>query len=71
MFNASQAMAFRKPLKSSVFIESFLKLYRKQVPFLKQDEILHDDIEKSIKFLKNYDVAIEELFLNDYGVNNR
>lgn len=68
LFNASQAMAFRKPLKSSNFIEIFLKKYRKDVPFIKQDEVMHDSIEKSIRFLRKYDVAIEELFLNDYGV---
>jgi histidine ammonia-lyase len=68
LMNASQAMAFRAPFKSSEFIEIFLKKYRKEVPFVKQDEILHDDIEKSIRFVRNYDVAIEELFLNDYGV---
>ncbi len=71
LLNASQALQFRRPLKSSDFIEKFLKKYKKVVPFIKQDEILHDDIEKSIKFLKDYDVAIEELFLNDYGVKRR
>ena len=71
LLNASQAIEFRRPMKSSSFIEAFLKRYRKVVPFIKQDEILHDDIEKSIKFIKDYDVAIEELFLNDYGVKRR
>lgn len=68
LFNASQALEFRRPLKSSKFIELFLKAYRKEVPFIKKDEILHDDIEKSIKFLKKYNVTDFELFLNDYGV---
>ena len=68
LFNASQAIEFRRPLKSSSFIELFLEAYRKEVPFLKKDEILHDDIEKSIKFLKKYNITDFELFLNDYGV---
>ncbi|WP_299117126.1 histidine ammonia-lyase [uncultured Winogradskyella sp.] len=68
LFNASQAMEFRKPFKSSNFIELFLKAYRKEVPFIKKDEILHDDIEKTIQFLKKYDINDFELFLNDYGI---
>lgn len=68
LFNASQALEFRKPLKSSTFIELFLSAYRKEVPFIKKDEILHDDIEKSIQFLKKYNITDFELFLNDYGI---
>jgi len=56
LLNASQALGFRKPLKSSGFLESFLSEYRKDVPFVKEDEILHDDIEKSIQFLKNTEI---------------
>ncbi len=68
LMNASQAMEFRKPLKTSPFLESFLEKYRKVVPFIKVDEVLHDDIQASIQFLKDVDIQIEELFLNDYGL---
>ena len=68
LMNASQAMEFRKPLKTSPFLESFLEQYRKVVPFIKVDEVLHDDIQASIQFLKDVDVKIEELFLNNYGL---
>ncbi|BAO77552.1 histidine ammonia-lyase [Winogradskyella sp. PG-2] len=68
LMNASQAIEFRKPLKTSPFLESFLEQYRKVVPFIKVDEVLHDDIEASIQFLKDVDIEIEELFLNDYGL---
>ncbi len=53
LLNASQAIEFRKPLKTSDFLENFLSVYRIDVPFIKEDEVLHDDIEKSIQFLKN------------------
>jgi len=56
LLNASQAMAFRKPLKTSEFLESFLEIYRTEVPFIKEDEVLHDDIQKSIEFLQNLDI---------------
>ena len=62
LFNASQALGFRTPQKSSDFIESFLKTYRKEVPFIKEDEILHDDIEESILFIQNLQIDNNELF---------
>ncbi|MBU2940141.1 histidine ammonia-lyase [Lacinutrix sp. C3R15] len=68
LMNASQAIAFRNPLKTSPFLESFLELYRKEVSYVKKDRVLHDDIEASIAFLNDVDIEIEELFLNNYGV---
>lgn len=62
LFNASQAIYFRAPLKSSDFIELFLQSYRVEVPFVKEDEILHDDIEKSILFINNLGIDASELF---------
>ncbi|MBN2867945.1 MAG: aromatic amino acid lyase, partial [Flavobacteriaceae bacterium] len=62
LFNASQAIQFRQPLKSSEFIELFLQSYRVEVPFVKEDEILHDDIEMSIQFIKNLGIDALELF---------
>jgi len=54
LMNASQAIEFRRPLKSSAFIEMFLKSYREEVPFVKEDRILHYDIEKSRSFLNSF-----------------
>src|SRR5690554_5609426 len=56
LFNASQALEFRRPLKSSEFIEMFLKAFRKEVPIVEEDRILHYDIEKSIAFLRSFQV---------------
>ena len=58
LFNASQAIEFRRPLKSSDFIEMFIKTYREEVPLVTEDRILHYDIEKSIQFLKSFQVEI-------------
>lgn len=60
LMNASQAIHFRKPLKSSDFIEMFLKLYRSEVPLVKEDRILHYDIQNSVSFLKSFTVDWEE-----------
>lgn len=53
LMNASQAIEFRRPLKSSEFLEMFLKSYREEVPLVENDRILHYDIENSIAFLQN------------------
>ena len=52
LFNASQALALRAPIKSSPFIESFLTTYRKEIPFVTDDRILHEDMQKSLQFLQ-------------------
>lgn len=61
LMNASQAIEFRRPLQSSDFIEMFLKSYRDEVPFVKEDRILHYDIQKSVAFLNSFMID-EELF---------
>ncbi len=61
LLNASQALEFRRPLKSSDFIEMFIKSYRDEVSFVSEDRILHYDIEKSIDFLRSFQID-EEVF---------
>ncbi|MCR5862732.1 histidine ammonia-lyase [Flavobacterium sp. J372] len=53
LMNASQAIEFRRPLKTSDFLEMFLKSYREEVPLVEEDRILHYDIENTIAFLQN------------------
>ena len=60
LMNASQAIHFREPLKSSEFIEMFLKSYRAEVPLVKEDRILHYDIENSVAFLNSFMVELED-----------
>jgi histidine ammonia-lyase len=56
LMNASQALEFRRPLKSSKIIESFVSDYRKVVPFVNEDQVLHNDIQASIKFVQEFEV---------------
>ncbi|MDD3003804.1 histidine ammonia-lyase [Flavobacterium sp.] len=56
LMNASQAIAFRNPLKSSDFIEMFLKSYREEVPIVTEDRILHYDIQNTISFLSSFQI---------------
>lgn len=51
LFNAAQALDFRRPLKSSAFIEQLLSDYRKVVPFIEEDQVMHIHIENTIQFL--------------------
>ena len=62
LFNASQALEFRKPLKSSEFLESFIKLYRSDVTFVEEDRVLHHDIKKSKEFIENLSIDSQELY---------
>lgn len=61
LMNASQAMAFRRPLKSSERIERFLEEYTAEVPFVDQDRVLHNDIENTKKFIDSLSVTSEML----------
>ncbi len=54
LLTASQALEFRKPLKSSVIIENLVSNFRKVVPFIKEDRVLHNDMVKTTIFLKTY-----------------
>lgn len=61
LMNASQAIEFRRPLKSSEFLETFIKSFREEVPLVEEDRILHYDIEKAIAFLNSLQLDSEVL----------
>lgn len=58
LFNAAQAVQFRRPLKSSVLIENILAEFRKEVPFVSEDCYMHPEIQKSINFIKNNNLYV-------------
>lgn len=51
LLNAAQALEFRRPLRTSPFLEGIVAEYRKTVPFVKDDVVMHDLIVKSREFL--------------------
>lgn len=53
LFNAAQALEFRRPLKSSPAVEAIFENYRKVVPFIVNDEVMYPHIQHSIEFLRN------------------
>lgn len=52
LLNASQALEFRRPAKSSPIIEKLISNYRKHVPFIDADKVMYSEIERSVQFLK-------------------
>ena len=52
LFNAAQALEFRRPAKSSPAIERVFEDFRKVVPFIDNDCYMHPLIEKSVEFLR-------------------
>jgi len=62
LMNASQALIFRKPVKTSPFLQSFIESFRTEVPFIEDDKVMHDEIIKSKKFIEELNIESEELF---------
>ena len=52
LFNAAQALEFRRPLRSSWKIEKILAGFRKVVPFIEDDTYMHPHIEKAVEFIQ-------------------
>ncbi len=52
LYCAVQALEFRRPAKSSTFIENFVRQYRQEVDFVENDRIMYPDMKKSLEFLR-------------------
>lgn len=53
LLNASQALEFRRPLKSSTKIETLITDFRKVIPFIQVDKIMYQEMEATLQFVKN------------------
>ncbi len=61
LMNASQGLSFRK-YKSASFLQSFVEMFRNDVPLVYDDRVLHNDIKLSEKFIDNLTIEKEILF---------
>jgi len=52
LITATQALHFRRPLKTSPQLEKFVNTFREIVPFIETDRELHVDMVNAEKFLK-------------------
>ena len=59
LINAAQGLEFRRPLKSSPYIEKVLAELRKVVPFVEEDVVMEDYLAKTMEFLNNFDIDIQ------------
>jgi len=56
LFNASQAIHFREPLKTSEKLNKVLEDFRKDVPVLTEDRTMAPYIQKSKEFIRQFEV---------------
>jgi histidine ammonia-lyase len=54
LMNAAQGLEFRRPARTSPLLERFLKDYRKEVPFIKDDIVMYPEIHRTVAFLRRY-----------------
>ncbi len=58
LFNAAQALDFRRPAKSSPYLENFFGQYRERVKFVDDDRIFYPDMNESVKFLQEVELNL-------------
>ena len=54
LFNASQALSYRNPHKTSPMLQKLITEFRKEVPLVKEDVVMSPLIQKSKDFLESY-----------------
>ena len=52
LFNAAQALEFRRPARTSPALENLVANYRRRVPFIDNDTVMYPYIEASVQFLR-------------------
>ena len=52
LLNAAQALEFRRPKRSSQFVEHIWEEYRKCVPFVDDDCVMYPYIAASVEFIR-------------------
>jgi histidine ammonia-lyase len=56
LITAAQAITFRRPLKTSPYLEEIMDTFRAVVPFIEDDRMLYEDIQKAEQFLKTWEI---------------
>ena len=56
LFNAAQALEFRRPLRTSPQLEAMVADFRKDVPFIENDTVMYPYINAAEEFIRTTDV---------------
>lgn len=56
LLSAVQAIEYRRPMKSSSFLEKIIAAFREKVSFNNTDRFLHDDMMAAIEFMESYEL---------------
>jgi histidine ammonia-lyase len=59
LLNAAQAIEFRRPLRSSSLLENVLAQFRAEIPFMKEDRILSNDMRKAALFVRDAKITTD------------
>lgn len=54
LLNAAQALELKRPLTTSRKLEELISNYRKCVPFMEKDLVVHELMKKSLEFVKSW-----------------
>ena len=57
LLTAVQALAFRRPHRSSEALEKVAAAFRETVEFLPRDRVLYPDLHRAAAFVRSYDWA--------------
>lgn len=52
LFNAAQALDFRRPLQTSPALEAIVTEFRKEVPFIENDEVMYNHMNRAVAFIR-------------------
>jgi histidine ammonia-lyase len=68
LLNAAQALEFRRPMKTSPFLEDFVAQYRQHVEFIHEDKVMQPEIARSVRFIEEVELNLPEegLFKYDF-----
>ncbi len=53
LYNAAQALEFRRPVKTSPYLEGIVAKYRERVKFIEEDQVMFTDINETVQFLRD------------------
>lgn len=62
LFNASQALHFREPSKTSPFLTNILQSFRQEVPLIMEDQVMATHIQAAKKFIESFEINENILF---------